>query len=172
MYNNFFALVIFLSYLFFVVSCSVIPNNSVEVSNAARINVKLAFLYLEQGEIKIAKKKLLRAYKDSPNDPIVNDALGNFYGNVGELNIAQNYYIKAIKFASEKGYFWHSYGRFLYKNGDYNNALKYLLLAARDLNYISTGKAYADVSKVAWRLQQTELAKKYYKAAIAHGFKI
>ena len=137
---------------------------------AAYINTKLAMLYLEQGQVETAKRKLLLAYKQAPDDPVVHNGFGYFFSYTGELEQAKNYYLLAIKTSNNHGRFCHNYGKFLYRQGDYEKSLDYFLYAAKDAIYLYTAYAYADASSAAKMLNRKELAAKYRSRAIKHGF--
>lgn len=164
-----FRVVIFL-WVLLLASCSSITVNESNKNSLAEINLKLGLLYLEQGQIPLAKSKLFLASKHSPNDPKTQDALGYFFAHTGELNVAAKYYQHAIKWAREKGLFWHNYGKFFYQQKKYTQALTYFLLAAKDIKYLYTAWAYYDASKTAFKLQKKDLADHYYREAMLHGF--
>ncbi|MBM7645281.1 tetratricopeptide (TPR) repeat protein [Scopulibacillus daqui] len=56
----------------------------------------LADLYQFQGLDEVAEKKLLDAYKISPNEPVLSFALGEFYLSVGEPSKAIPYYKQVL----------------------------------------------------------------------------
>ncbi|MFC7391578.1 tetratricopeptide repeat protein [Scopulibacillus cellulosilyticus] len=56
----------------------------------------LADLYQFQGLDEVAEKKLLDAYKISPNEPVLSYALGEFYLSLGEPSQAIPYYKKVL----------------------------------------------------------------------------
>jgi type IV pilus assembly protein PilF len=153
--------------IFFLTACSSTTNSKYNIE-AATINAKLGTAYLQQNKIELAKKKLLLALKQAPHDTKVHDALGYFFAHTGEPILAEKHYLYAIKQADEKGISWHSYGLFLYQQTRYQEALNYFLLAARDVNYLSVAKAYANASKAAVKLKQDKLAQQYRKNAFSH----
>jgi type IV pilus assembly protein PilF len=160
-------LLLILFFSFFLIGCSSTTNFKYNIE-AANINARLGMAYLQQNKIELAKKKLLLALKQAPQDVKVHGALGYFFAHTGESALAEKHYLFAIKYAYEKGAIWNDYGIFLYQQNRYQEALKYFLLAAEDLNYLSVAKAYANASEAAMKLKQNKLAQQYRKNAFLH----
>jgi len=156
--------------IFLSSGCSTITTEKKQL-DIAHINITLGLFYLHHNQPKIAKRKLLLAYEQAPNDPEVHNALGYFFANTGEIVYAQKYYLSAIRLAKKKSRFWHSYGKFLCQQEHYQEGLNCFLLAARDLNYLDLAEAYADASKTAFKLNRKDLVKHYQNQAVIHGFK-
>lgn len=128
---------------------------------AAHINVKLSAFYLEQGEVRKAKKKLFLAHSQSVDDPVVHKGLGDFFVHVGELNFADKHYLRALNLSNFRGKFCDSYARFLYQQKKYPKALKYFLKAAADKGYMHKAQAYSDAARCAEKMNLLDLANKY-----------
>jgi type IV pilus assembly protein PilF len=163
-YCNLFLLCCFSSWL---MSCSLNAASSAASQQAANYNLKLGLAYLEQGEVILAKSKLLLALKEAPNDALACDAMAYFLEKTGESGQAQAYYLQALHLADANfiGAAENNYGTYLYRQKHYQEALRYFLKAAAEPRYLNIGVAYKNAGKAALALSDTELAQLYFKKA-------
>lgn len=157
--------------MFFLVGCSSTVKQKKDI-DIAHINAELGLAYLRNGQIEIAKYKLLVAFNRVPHDAKILDALGYFFAHTGEPYLAEQYYLQAMQYAQVVGDAWYNYGVFLYHQKRYQEALKYFLLATKDINYLFVAQAYVDASNVAAKLKKDELAKRCHQEALAHDPRI
>lgn len=150
-----------------IVACSTISENN---KTAADYNAQLGLMYLEQGNINLAKSKLLLALKQSPDEPLILDAMAYFLECTGEIKSAENYYLYAIKRAPKNGAVQNNYGTFLCRQKRYQESLGRFLLAVKDSNYLNTAHAYENASQCAAKIPNKKLAKEYMQKALAGKF--
>lgn len=150
-----------------IVACSSVPENN---KTAADYNAQLGLVYLEQGNINLAKSKLLLALKQSPDEPLILDAMAYFLECTGEIKSAENYYLYAIKRAPKNGVVQNNYGTFLCRQKRYRESLEHFLLAVKDNYYLNTAQAYENASRCAAKIPNKKLAKEYMQKALAGKF--
>jgi type IV pilus assembly protein PilF len=132
---------------------------------ASRTHVNLGLYYLQNGDLILAKSKLLLALEENPKDFLVNDAFGFFLETTGNVVLAKKYYQLAIKYAPNNGEALNNYGTFLYRQKDFNGALQYFLKATADLHYLYISKANNNAALVAYKLNNPKLARSYLAKA-------
>jgi type IV pilus assembly protein PilF len=120
--------------------------------------------YFKQGNVELAKHKLLLALQQAPRDPMVLDAMGYYLEQTGNASLAEDYYLKAIKFSSS-GATQNNYGVFLCRERCYADAIAHFLLAAKDLNYMHPATAYANAATCAFKIPNPQLARTYLQKA-------
>lgn len=157
-------ILIFLGLL--LAACTTISNTPKTNPEAAIDNTKLGLLYLQQHKIEPAKAKLLLAMQQDPNSPIVLDSMAYFIEQTGDSSKAKAFYLKAIDLKPENSELKNNYGAYLCRQKQYKKAIKYFLLAARDINYLYTAKAYENAGLCALRIPNKKLAQKYLKKSL------
>jgi type IV pilus assembly protein PilF len=128
---------------------------------AANYNAQLGLVYLKQGDIKLAKSKLLLALQQAPSDPLILDSMAYFLETTGEIQRAESYYLRAINHASKNGAVQNNYGTFLCRHQRYQESLEHFLLAVKDGNYLNTAQAYENAGLCALKIPNRKLAKEY-----------
>lgn len=133
---------------------------------AAKYNTRLGLAYLSQGNIPLAKSKLLRALKQNPRDANVNSALAYFYEQTNDRKLANKYYKLAIKLSVNSGEQLNNYASFLCKIGEFQKADQYFMLAINDVNYANTASSFANAGLCSLAAGNKQQADKYFKQAI------
>ncbi len=155
-------LIIFLGLGIILSSCATQPTNP----EAAGLNTKLGYTYMQQGDMRQAKSKFLLALQQDPKNPLVLEAMGYFLAQTGEVKIAENYYQQALAIAPEKGAVQNNYGDFLCRQGQYQEAIKHFVLATQDIDYLYVPQAFENASSCALKIPDKKLARSYLQKAL------
>lgn len=149
----------------FLQSC--IDNQQAEDHKlSAQYNARLGLAYLSQGNMVLAKTKLLRALKQSPHDPNVNAALAYFFEQTKDINLADEYYKNALKLSGNSGAQLHNYASFLCRISQFQKADRYFMLAINDVHYADTAKAYENAGLCSLKANNKKQAIEYFTQAI------
>lgn len=135
---------------------------------AASINAELALAYLQAGDVKRAKSRLLLAAKQDRHSAFVQDAMGYFYERTGQVSVAKTHYLRAIRLSNGQGTTLNDYGTFLCRQHQYSKSLSYFLKAANDPHYLSVGQAYENAGTCALAIPDYAQARLYFQKAIAY----
>lgn len=162
-----------IKYLFyFYVAATLLACASDQVSEknqtAANYNADLGLAYLKQGDIRLAKSKLLLAESQSPNDPLILDSMAYFLETTGEIETAERYYLQAIKYSPKEGAVQNNYGAFLCRHKRYRESIEHFLLAAQDTHYLNTASVYENAGLCALKIPDKKLAKEYLQKSLAN----
>jgi type IV pilus assembly protein PilF len=142
------------------------PNAQQRAVAAAKINTQLGLAYLNQGQLPLAKQKLLLAMQQNPDSITVMDAMAYFWETTGNQNLALKNYQRAVALAPTSGRALNNYGAYLCRKGQYQLAEKYLLAAANEPRYIDSGAAFENAGLCAMAIPDDEMAGKYFIQAI------
>jgi type IV pilus assembly protein PilF len=159
--QNFFKYLLILSAGIFISACSTTDNIAQQNKEAANYNAQLGLAYLQQGNIPVAKNKILLAERQAPDDPLVLDSMAYFLEKIGETDAAERYYLQAIKYSSQDGAVQNNYGTFLCRQKRYRESLQHFMLAVRDIHYLNTAAAYVNASLCAAKIPDKKLAAEY-----------
>ena len=97
-----------------------------------RCRSSLSNLYVQQGNLKKGEEILEKVYKETPDDPGVNNDLGYLYADHGKnLKKAESMIRKALKSEPENAAYLDSMGWVLYKLEKYQEALTHLKKAVK-----------------------------------------
>lgn len=133
---------------------------------ASQYNVRLGLAYLGQGNVAVAKAKLLRALAQSPGAANVNSALAFFMEKTGETWRADKLYRQAIRLSSNSGLEFNNYADFLCRQKEYQKANRYFMLAVNDVHYADTAKAYESAGICNLLAKQDTTAVNNFKQAL------
>lgn len=136
-------------------------SGQIDLIAAAKINTKLGMSYLDMGNTRRAKKKLLLALYEDPSLPDAHSAMGYYLEKTGETEKAEAYYVKAIKLSSSKAAEYNRYGAFLCRQGKYHEAIDYFVKAASIPQYLNVSEAYQQAALCAEKIPDSELARKF-----------
>lgn len=145
------------------------PWEGKENLKAAGYNVRLSALYLEEGKVEIAKRKILLALEQAPNWPPAVDGMAYFYASTGRPKLAEEYYQRAIQVAGESGDVENNYGVFLCQTKRYEDAIKRFQLAVKDKNYVNVAQAFENAGVCAAKIPDVPRALRYFKKAIENA---
>lgn len=109
---------------------------------AARIHVELGLRYLQQGNVGVAKQRLLTAREQAPQDPLVWSAMGYYLESVGEIEEAEEHYRTALQLDPHSGEMLNNYGTFLCRRGQHRQAIEYFKAALQDDEYLNKAELY------------------------------
>lgn len=157
----------------FITACTTVSSNSNQLDdankkqNAADANIQLGIAYLEEGNIALAKQKLLMALSLTPQDPAVWYAMGYYLEATGDNAKANEYYLHAIRLAPASGEVQNNYGTFLCHTGKPKESIQHFLIAVQDSDYIDIASAYENAGLCALLIPDITLAKKYFTLALA-----
>jgi len=144
------------------------PVKKTSKKRAARYNLDLGVRYMQQGKMKQAKQKLMRALKQNPKQSLTYDAMALYYENTGEIKKARTFYIKAILLNSRAGYVHNNYGTFLCRQGDFALAIEQFELAIQDSTYLNASEAYDNAGLCSLASHHPELAEHFFEQARKH----
>ncbi|MDF1758221.1 MAG: type IV pilus biogenesis/stability protein PilW [Legionellaceae bacterium] len=139
-----------------------------EERRAAQYNMQLGLAYLSQGNINLAKKKLLRSFSQNPNSASINSSLAYFMEAVGDEKKADEYYRRAMRIAPKSGAELNKYGSYLCRNNYYEKAEQYFMLAVNDVDYQYTATAYENAGLCLIKVPNNKKAVAYFKKALLH----
>ena len=148
--------------LIFLTSCvgSYSDQHYMNKKKLSNLTLKIGYEYLLSKDLPQAKKYFLSAYHLAPKSSRTNMALAYYFSLVEHNKYADFFFRKSIYYAKNKGAYWNNYGIYLCDHGKFLEGEKYLLWAAKDVNYTNNAIAYENASFCA--LKQ----KKYYKSNI------
>ena len=89
------------------------PPSHKNLPKAASINAQLGLAYMQRGNNRRAKQKLVIALKQDPKSATVNDSMAYYLEMTGSVAEADAYYRRALKLASGKGAPLNNYGAYL-----------------------------------------------------------
>jgi len=133
----------------------------------AGINIRLGIAYLQKGDNKSAKEKLLLAMRQDPKNPAVYYAMGYFLEAIDEAEAARSQYQHAIKMAPKSGAGHNNYGTFLCRHNENEAGIAEFMKAIEDPEYLEGGSAYANAGICAQNIPNPELAEQYFKKALS-----
>ena len=141
---------------------------SVDQCRAAEYNVELAGSYIANGNLELAKRKLLLALRQNPDSAEAQSAMGYFLLITGQLKKAGAFYRRAIQLAPDSGSIQNNYGLFLCDNGNYHEAIKYFLLATANIKYLHPAMAFENAGFCEMKEGDESVAKGYFLNALRY----
>ncbi len=161
------SMIFFLLSLLAACATETVSDHSSEknLPRASAINLKLGLIYLQQGDIRRAKQKLLLAQRQQPS-AAVDRALAYFYERTGDLSRADVYYRQAITKAPTVGAGHNNYGVFLCREKRYQEAQRQFAAAIADTNYLNTANAYENAGLCALLISDYSKARQYFVKAL------
>jgi type IV pilus assembly protein PilF len=130
-------------YIFLILLTACAKQEKENQANLANINVMIGYEHLKLKNYSKAKQSFMHAWQISPKSSKTNAALAYYFAITHQANYAELFFKKAIHYAIvDKGRYWNNYGSFLCSIGRYREGKKYLLIAAKDVNYVSNAKAF------------------------------
>jgi type IV pilus assembly protein PilF len=136
---------------------------------AAKINVRLGFYYLQQGETVRAKQKLMSALQEAPKYPLAYSAMGYYLEKTGEPVQAEQYYLQSLKFREDLGAMRNNYGTFLCRQKRYREAIQQFEWAVQDKSYLNTAEAYENAGLCSRKIPDILLATQYLNKALKNN---
>lgn len=109
---------------------------------AAKIHVRLGFLYLAHGYKQQAQKEFSIALFDDPHHAASWYGMAYYFQKTGQENRAKKYYETALKIDPKSAAAQNNYGIYLCERHEYQRAIRYFLLAAHETNNLNSNNAY------------------------------
>lgn len=106
--------------------------------------MQLGSVYLQQGNLPVAKDKLERAVKQSPRDPAIHGLLAMLYQRLGEVPRAESEYRTALALAPHDPEQLNNYAVFLCSAGRVDEGVKRFQEAAHNGLYRTPWAAYTN----------------------------
>jgi type IV pilus assembly protein PilF len=133
---------------------------------AVDANLQLGMQYLQDGNVEIAKQKLLLALQLAPDYPPCWYIMAYYLEVTGNTQKANDYYLHAIHLDPKSGDSQNNYGTFLCHSGKAKESIPYFLAATQDSAYIETSAAYENAGLCALKIPDMNLAKNYFNKAV------
>ncbi len=138
-----------------------------DLNEAAQLNAKLGIQYLEQGQLAMAKAKLLHAQSLAPELPEVHYSYAYFLEKTGEFKSAEAAYQHALTLDPQSGKAHNNYAVFLCKQNRIAQAEAHFQQAVADTQYPWTAEAYENAGFCL--LNQDALkARQYFEKALQY----
>jgi type IV pilus assembly protein PilF len=138
-----------------------------DLNKAAQTNVQLGLAYLDNNEMSLAKKTLLEAKREAPNEPSVWYGMGYFLERTADFPAAEDHYRRAINLSSNRGPALNNYGAFLCRQKRFREALNAFEGAVADPHYLEPALAYVNAGICALKIPNQHLAGAYFQKALA-----
>lgn len=151
-------------------SCSKTPtvkDETVNLTAASDINTRLGMSYLEQGDVRRAKQRFLKALQEAPDNPASWYSMGYFFEVTGNNAEAEKYFKHAISLAPANGNAKNNYGTFLCHTGRYREGIQQFFAAVNSPNYLDMIGAYENIGICAMKIPDYKLAEEYLNKALA-----
>ncbi len=135
---------------------------------AADYNSELGVRYLQQGRLKLANEKLLKALEQSPNSAQANHYYALLQARLKVTDKAHHHFKKAIAVTPKDPELRNNYGSFLCKTSQPQTAVPQFLAAVKDPLYSTPEFAYANAGiclRKAGRANDAQ-AEKYLRLAL------
>ena len=154
--------------LFLQVACVSTTHNgkSIDKDKVVTAQVRLAKAYVQAGEPGQARKPLEKALDYNSRSGEAYSLLAMVNQFEGENELAEKSFRKAISYSEDPSDVHNNYGAFLYAQGRYREALKQLDKAASNVYYPRRSRSYENMGLVALKLDEKELAQKYFKKGL------
>ncbi len=107
------------------------PNTG-NLKKAAEYNASLGSQYLNAGELKKARAKLLKALDQDSENAEANFSYGLLLSRVKQAPQAETYFLKAIKLAPDETYYQDTFGIFLCRLDRFDEANTWFIQAANN----------------------------------------
>ena len=129
--------------------------------------MQLGTVYLQQGNLALAKEKLERAEKYNPRDPELHSALALLYERLDIPEEVDKHYRTAIRLAPRDPEISNNYAVYLCKNGRTDEGVKRFLEAARNPLYRTPENAYTNAGVCLRRAKRLRRGRQQLSARAA-----
>jgi type IV pilus assembly protein PilF len=141
-------------------------NDKTSMKDASEDNVKMAYVYLSQGERSTAMQKVQKAIELDPDNADAYTAEGAIYDVIGDFNQAGDAYRKAIRKAPDNPDVENNYAVFLCKHGKAKDSESYFIKAAMNPLYTTPDQAYSNAGVCARQIPDLAAAELYFRKAL------
>lgn len=143
-----------------------VPNDKMNLQEAARTRSALAMKYLQDGDIEKAQAQLQKALDSDPDSVEAYTGLGLVYEQEGDARKAEKNYRKALRLNSDNPQTHNNYGVFLFKQGRYEDACEHLALAAQNINYDHRDSAFENLGRCYVQRNDKDKAEQAFMRAL------
>jgi len=121
-----------------------LAKGETDAEKAGTLNKQLGTVYLQQGNLALAKEKLERAEQYNPKDPEIHSVLALLYARLDIPKEVDAHYKTAIRLAPNNPQIINNYAVYLCKNGRPEEGVKRFLEAAKNPLYRTPEAAYTN----------------------------
>ncbi len=151
-----------------VAGCATTDDRRFEGSldEAARINTQLGAAYMEQGQLQVAREKLVRALEQNSSYAPAHTAMAELQVRLGDTEKADEHYKRSIRLDADNPETRNNYGVFLCDQGRWRDAERQFIRAARDRDYSTPEYAYANAGVCARISEDDQKAEEFFQQAL------
>lgn len=145
-------------------ACAV--NTDSRAYRIADVNLKLGIGYLEQNNLRDARRVLEKALESYYNHGEVHSVLAVVYEKLYMFDEAGSLYESAISLQSDNGAVYNNYGGFLCRQKKFKDADYYFRKAMKFRAYEALGQVYENAGICQSRINNSEQAEQYFREAL------
>jgi len=138
----------------------------------ALINTRLGIGYLQEGELKLAWKKLTRAIEEDPDYSTAHNAMGLLQQRLGDMAAAEEHFKTAVSLNPADSAAQTNYGSLLCSTGRYEEGVQHFLNALKNTLYERPELAYNNAGLCTMSTGDFDTAERYFRAALELNSKI
>ncbi|EGV51577.1 type IV pilus biogenesis/stability protein PilW [Candidatus Endoriftia persephone] len=132
----------------------------------ADVYVEMGIVYMREGQLGIALKKLKRGLELDPKSAEAHNVIALLYERLGEVGLADQHYTEALVIQPQNPYIHNARGGFFCKRGQYDLADKQFQLALENPLYPTPWIALTNAGLCAERSGDKLAAERYYRRAL------
>ena len=136
------------------------------ITKAVEAYIAAGMVYLQDGDLRTARRKFKKAYKLNPDNPEANNALALFYTVENEGEQVEKYYKAAIDGKPDYSIARNNYASFLFDQGRYAEARDQLLVVVKDYDYMQRNKSLESLGYCYLNLDDSANAERYFMRAL------
>ncbi len=136
------------------------------IDKAVEAYIAAGMVYLKEGDLGTANRKLKKAYDLNPDNPEANNALALFYTVENEGEQVEKYYKAAIAERPSYSIARNNYASFLFDQGRYADARDQLLVVVKDYDYAQRNKSLESLGYCYLNLGDAANAERYFMRAL------
>lgn len=156
-----------LSVALLIGGCTTTDNlRAVDLSKAAEHNANLAFSYLNEGELQLAKRKAEKAIKQDKNNALANSMNGSIQQRLGNMDKAEEYLRRAVELAPDQPEYANGYGVFLCEEGRVQDGVKQFVAVAENPLHRAPALAYENAAMCAMKDKNYDLAEQFLSQSL------
>ena len=149
-------------------SCSTIPSGK-NLKKAASYNASLGSQYLNTGDLKKAREKLLKALRQDNKNAQANFSYGLLLARVEQYEEAETFLLNALELSPDEAHFHDTYGIFLCTAKRYEEAMEEFATSADNPFNEAPEYAYNNAGSCALGAGQLNLAETNTRQALRNN---
>lgn len=134
-------------------------------AKALDYSIQLAQGYIHKGQWDAAKRHLIKALEIDESSAEVFGTLAVVFQNTGEVELAEEHFKKSLKLDGSSSRARNNYGAFLFSQGRNKEAAEQLEMVVADTLYAKRGKAFVNLGRCYYQLNEMGKAKDAYRRA-------